>query len=225
MRKWIIAGVVLVVLVILAGVALVNLNNLINRNKDYLLAQAKQVLGRDVTVGDIGVTLWGGIGVRLKEFSLADDPSFAKEPFVRAEDLQVNMKLLPLFRKELQVSKVILHRLVINVIKDQKGQFNFSTIGREKEKKETEKKKKESPKERAAPPALLVSLIDVDGGEIQYMDISQGIDFRASQVDLKLSNISFDHPVNVDLSAAVLGAGKQNLKMKGRVGPLGAKTT
>ena len=39
----------------------------------------------------------------------------------------------------------------------------------------------------------------------------------------RFSNISFDHPVNVDLSAAVLGAGKQNLKMKGRVGPLGAK--
>jgi hypothetical protein len=38
MRKWIIAGVALLVLVILAGVALVNLNGLINRNKDYLLA-------------------------------------------------------------------------------------------------------------------------------------------------------------------------------------------
>ena len=177
MRKWIIAGVVLLGLVILAGVALVNLNGLINRNKDYLLAQAKEALGRDVKIGDIGVTLWGGIGVRLKEFSLADDPSFAKEPFVRAENVQVNMKLLPLFRKELQVSKVILHRPVINVIKDQKGQFNFSTIGREKEKKETEKEKKESPKERAAPPALLVSLIDVDGGEIQYVDMSQGIGF------------------------------------------------
>jgi uncharacterized protein involved in outer membrane biogenesis len=58
MRKWIIAGVVLLGLVILAGVALVNLNGLINRNKDYLLAQAKEALGRDVKIGDIGVTLW-----------------------------------------------------------------------------------------------------------------------------------------------------------------------
>src|SRR5437667_12551999 len=98
MRKWIIAGVVLLVLVILTGVALVNLNGLINRNKDYLLAQAKEALGRDVTISDIGVNLWGGIGVRLTEFSLAEDPSFAKEPFVRAESLQVNRKLLPVFR-------------------------------------------------------------------------------------------------------------------------------
>ncbi|HEX9272968.1 MAG TPA: hypothetical protein VGA01_12220, partial [Candidatus Binatia bacterium] len=60
MRKWIIAGVVLLLLVILAGIALVNLNGLINRNKDYLLAQAKEALGRDVKIGDIGVSLWGG---------------------------------------------------------------------------------------------------------------------------------------------------------------------
>ena len=62
---------VLLVLVILAGVALVNLNGLINRNKDYLLAQAKEALGRDVKIGDIGVTLWGGIGVRLQKPQLA----------------------------------------------------------------------------------------------------------------------------------------------------------
>ncbi len=225
MRKWIIAGVVLLVFVVLAGVALVNLNGLINRNKDYLLAQAKEAMGRNVAVGDIGVTLWGGLGVRLKQFSLADDPSFSKEPFVRADDLQVNLQLFPLFRKEFQVSKVILHRPVINVIKDQKGQFNFSTIGREKEKKEKEKQagKKERPEERAAPPPLLVSLVDVDGGEIQYVDRSQGVDFRASQVDFKINNISFDRPVDFDLSAAVFGAGKQNLKAKGHVGPIGPK--
>jgi len=130
MRKSIIAGVVaLLILIVVAGVTLVSLNGLIARNKEYILNQVKEAVGRDVTVADIGVSLWGGIGARLEQFSMADDPAFGKEPFVRAGDLQVNMKLLPLFRKELQVSKVILHRPVINIIKDQQGQFNFSTMG------------------------------------------------------------------------------------------------
>ena len=226
MRKWIlIAGVLVLLLVVLAGVALLSLNALIDRNKEYILTQVKEAVGRDVTVGDIGVSLWGGVGARLKQFSVADDPAFAEEAFVRADDLQVNMKLLPLFRKELQVSKVILHRPVINIIKDQKGQFNFSTIGGQKEKKEAEeeKKEKEQAEKDKPPPALLVSLVDVDNGQIQYVDRSQGVDFRANQIDLKLNDISFDHPVGVDLSAAVFGAEKQNLKVKGRVGPLGAK--
>src|SRR5436305_3495749 len=226
MRKWIIGGVVvLLILVIVAGVALVSLNGLIDRNKEYILAQVKEAVGRDVTVGDIGVSLWGGIGARLKQFSMADDPAFAKEPFIRAEDLQVNMKLLPLFRKEIEVSKVILHQPVINIIKDQQGQFNFSTIGGQKEKQdaEEEKKKKEQGEKGKPPPALLVSLVDIENGQIQYMDRSQGIDFRANQIDLKLNDISFERPVGVDLSAAVFGAEKQNLKVKARVGPLGAK--
>jgi len=63
----------------------------------------------------------------------------------------------------------------------------------------------------------------VDNGQILYVDRSQGIDFRANQIDLKLNDISFDRPVGLDLSAAVFGAEKQNLKVKGRVGPLGAK--
>ncbi len=222
MRKSIIAGVVaLLILIVVAGVTLVSLNGLIARNKEYILNQVKEAVGRDVTVADIGVSLWGGIGARLEQFSMADDPAFGKEPFVRAGDLQVNMKLLPLFRKEFQVSKVILHRPVINVIKDEKGQFNFSTIGRQKEKKEAEKK--EPGEKGKPPPALLVSLLDVDSGQIQYVDKSQGIDFRATQIDLKLNDISFDRPVDVDLSTAVFGAEKQNLRVKGRVGPLGAK--
>jgi uncharacterized protein involved in outer membrane biogenesis len=90
MRKWIIAGaVVLLILVIVAGVALVSLNSLIDRNKQNILAQVKETVGREVAVGDIRVSLWGGVGARLDQFSVADDPAFAKEPFVRAQDLQV----------------------------------------------------------------------------------------------------------------------------------------
>ncbi len=229
MRKWIIAGAILLVLVVLPALALVNLNALINRNKDYLLAQAEEALGRDVEVGDIGVTLWGGIGVRLKNFSLADDPSFSKEPFVRAADLQVNMKLLPLLRKELEVSRVILKRPAINVIKDQSGRFNFSTVGQDKEKRQRHREKeklevkKEPPEERAAPPALLVSLVDVDGGDVRYIDRVRGVDFRATQLDFTVKEISLDRPVGFDLEAALFGADKQNLKVKGRVGPFGPK--
>src|SRR5258706_9984878 len=137
MRKWLImAGATLLVLVAVTALALMNLNSLINRNKAYLLAKAQESLGRQLGVGDIALTLWGGIGVRLKQFSLSDDPAFSKEPFVRAADLQVNMKLLPLLRKELQVRNLVLHEPVINVIRDKSGQFNFSTIAGDKKKRE-----------------------------------------------------------------------------------------
>jgi AsmA protein len=229
MRKWFwITGVSVLVVIAVMALALVNLNSLINRNKDFLLSRAEEALGRKVAVGEIGVTLWGGIGVRLKQISLADDPSFSQDPFVRAADLQINMKFLPLLRKEIQVSKVILHRPVINVIRDREGRFNFSTIGGGKEKREREAKKEKERKDRredrAAPPPLLVSLVDIADGEIRYRDAGRdGVDFRATSLDLKVKDASFDRPIDVEVEAAVFGAAKQNLKLKGRVGPVGPK--
>jgi len=226
MKKWLIAaGAAVVVMIVVTLLALANLNSLINRNKDYLLARAQESMGRTMTVGEIGLTLWGGIGVRLKQFSLSDDPAFSSEPFVRAADLQVNMKLLPLLlKRELEIRNMVLHRPVINVLRDNSGQFNFATIGGEKEKKEkAEKEKKERTGERGAPPSLAVSLVDVDDGEIHYKDAAEGVDFHATQLDFKVKDINFERPIDVDLKAAVLGAAKQNFRLKGRIGPLGPK--
>ena len=59
MRKWIIVSAVLFVFCAIVVLALLNLNSLINRNKDYFLTQAEQALRRKVSVGDVGLTLWG----------------------------------------------------------------------------------------------------------------------------------------------------------------------
>ena len=142
MRKWIIISAVLFCLCLVVGVALLNLNSLINRNKDYFLAQAEQALGRKVSVGDVGVTLWGGVGLRLSNFTMSDDPSFSLSHFVRAEDLQINVKLLPLLRKDFQIKRLILHRPLIEIIRNKEGQFNFATIGRDKKPKEPAKAEK-----------------------------------------------------------------------------------
>ncbi|HET8562521.1 MAG TPA: AsmA family protein [Candidatus Binatia bacterium] len=225
MRKLVIAGIVLVVLIVLIGFAIVNLSALVNRNKDYLIARTEEALGRNVEVADIGVTLWGGIGIRLKEFTLADDPSFSRESFIRAGDLQVNVKFLPLLKKELEIDELVLRRPVINIIRNEKGQFNFSTIAKEKEKKEREKEREKERKKRPEkiPPALLISLVDVDDGVLRYVDKTAGIDFQATDLDFEIKEIRLDQPIAVNLEAAVLGAAKQNLKIKGKVGPLGPK--
>ena len=226
MKKWLgIAGIAVLAIIVVAAIALANLNSLINSHKDYLLVRAQESMGRTMSVGEIAVTLWGGIGVRLKQFALSDDPAFSKDPFVSAQDLQVNVKLMPLFKKQLEIRNMVLHKPVINVMRDKSGQFNFPTIGGEKAKKEKTAKEKEE-KERAekgAAPPLAVSLVDIDGGELRYSDAAQGIDFRATDVDFKIKDINFDRPIDVDLKAAVLGAAKQNLKLKGHVGPVGPK--
>ncbi|MGE0684710.1 MAG: AsmA family protein, partial [Candidatus Binatia bacterium] len=222
MRKIVIA---LVILLILSGVvvlALMNLSGLVNRNKGYLLAQAEQTLGRKVTVEKIGVTLWGGIGVRLSNFALADDPTFSQENFLQAADLQVNVEFLPLFWKELRVTRLILHQPAITIIRDKRGQFNFASLGAATTQSATEQTDtaEHSSSSTAEPFPLVASLMDLSAGTVRYIDRRDQTDFQVKQFDLTIEDLSFDQPFVLNLTTAVL-AERQNLNLQSRLGPLG----
>ncbi|HEY7558831.1 MAG TPA: AsmA family protein [Candidatus Binatia bacterium] len=221
MRKWIIAGVVLFSLVALAIVGLLSVNSLIARNKDYLLRQAEQALGRKISVNEVEATLIGGIGVRLTNFAMADDPDYASGDFVRAKDLQVNLKFWPLLKKEARIKRVILHDPVIRVIRNAQGNFNFSSVGNndKQKKKATEREKKSPEPKEKSPPAFLVSLVDISGGDIHFIDRKEATDLRLRQIDLKVEDFDFAKPFSVKLAGAVF-ADKQNLELTSKVGPL-----
>jgi AsmA protein len=116
-----ITGGLLAVIVVLFVIVFLNLEGIVNRNKDFFLSQAESALGREVSVEKIGITLRGGIGVRLENVTIADDPTFSSEPFVRAKDLQINAKLLPLLKKQFEIKRVILRDPVIQILRDADG--------------------------------------------------------------------------------------------------------
>lgn len=224
MRKWIIAGVILIVLAGAGAAALLNLNSLIARNRDFLIGRAEQALGRKLTVGDVEATLLGGVGVRLTNFSMSDDPGYSTAEFVRAKDLQVNFKLWPLLRKEFKVKTVILHDPVIQIIRGANGDFNFSTIGKsEKEQKPAGEKATREPASRETKDrsTFLISLVNISNGDIRYIDKKDGSDLRARQIDLEVEDFDYDEPFSVKLSAALF-ADQRNVKLTSKVGPLGS---
>lgn len=221
MRKWMmLVGAVLFILIGIVALALLNLNTLINRNKDYLLAQVEQGLGRKVTVGEVEVNLWGGVGMRLKNFALADDPAFSAEPSLRAADLQVNMKFFPLLWRELEVKRLILHAPVITVIQNKEGKLNFTSLGSSSTEKKEEKQAQSAAPSSTSELAFLVSLVNVDGGEVRYLDQKTGTELRIHKIDLKLTDLSVHQPVSLQLAAAIF-AEQQNFKVQGQMGPLG----
>lgn len=215
MRKIIIAVLVLIVALIgFVVFALFSLNTLVNNNKDYILTEAEKTLGRDVAVEEFEVNPWD-VGVRLNGLSVADDPAFSQEPFVRAPSLQINLKLLPLLRKEFQIEKLILRQPVIRLIKNENGQFNFESLGgSEKPDKPAEQKKKEG---QGLP--IAASLINIDDGEVIYDDKKSDSRLKVDKLDFDVENLGFDEAVSINLAAAIF-AEKQNFKIAGQAGPL-----
>lgn len=227
MRKVMIGAVILLMLGGVVVLALRNLSGFVERNKDFFVTRAEKALGRKVTVGEIGVTLWGGIGVRLTDFAIGDDPAFSAEDFLRATDLQVNVQFIPLLWKELRIKRFILHRPVITVIRNKAGQLNVATLARtdpgetEAEQSATETGSPAAGTAGATALPLFVSLVDVANGEVRYVDLQKNADLRVSQVDFRVADLSFEQPLALSLKAAVL-AERQNLEVQGQVGPLGS---
>ena len=223
MRILLIIGSVLLIAVGLLAFALINLNSLVASNKDRILHQVEQTLGREVEVQEIGVTVWGGIGARLTQFRIADDPAFSADAFVRADDLQVNVALWPLLSQEIQVSRLILHHPQIQLIRDEQGQFNFASLSQTA----TTSTPQETPQETlqesdatAAPPLLfLVAFLDIQNGDVRYMDQQAGTDFRVTQLDLRAHDVSLDEPVRLELDAAIF-SDQQNISLDVQAGPV-----
>jgi uncharacterized protein involved in outer membrane biogenesis len=221
MRKWLIASSILLILIVVAFIALLNINALIARNKGYLIDQAESALGRKISVDQVQATIFSGIGARLTNFAMADDPAYASGDFVRAKDLQIIVKFWPLLSKSVQVKRVILHDPVIQIVRNRDGNFNFSTIGKKaKEKKDEREKEERAPREDQS--ALLISLVDISNGNIRYLDKKNGTDMQAKQIDLKIEDFDFAKPFSVKLKAAIY-ADKQNFTLKSTIGPVGRR--
>src|SRR3954469_3064371 len=86
-------GVIFGVLVLAALILpfLVNVDKL----RPEVQTQASAALGRQVTIGKLELAVFSG-GVTAKDISIADDPGFSNQPFVRAKSLDVGVALWPL---------------------------------------------------------------------------------------------------------------------------------
>jgi uncharacterized protein involved in outer membrane biogenesis len=197
-------------LIIFIAVVFVNIGTIIDNNKDYLLTQAEKSLGRKVALGKIDVKLWGGLGVRVSDFSLADDPVFSSKNFIQTDGLLINLKLLPLLRKEVEITEFILDKPAIEIIRDKKGQLNFSGLGRSSE-----------PTDKSTAQPLRVARLQIKGGDVHFVDQQNGKDLRVSHVDLAVNDFDFEKPFTLNLALALLGD-RQNVSLQSRIGPLGA---
>jgi len=218
MRKRIISGVVLA----LSGVVVLtvlNVNFLVRRNKDYLIGQVEQALGRKVTVDNIEVTL-SPVGARLVNFAVADDPAFSADAFLLAKDIKVDFQLLPLLIGRFRLKRMALESPLVTIVRDAGGRYNFAINARNKKiDRDSEESSKSASAEKQDVQLFLVASLNVTNGTLRYRDLKNGGELTVTQINLKVNDFEWDEPFDIQLDAAVM-ADKPNLKFKSRVGPI-----
>jgi len=119
--------VVVAVLVVLA----ISLPFLVNANqfRPRLQAALSSALNRQITLGDLSFSLFSG-SVGARDLSIAEDPRFGPGPFVSAKSLGLGVEVWPLvFSHTLIVKDLTITEPAINLVQNQAGVWNFSTMG------------------------------------------------------------------------------------------------
>ena len=148
-------AVLLVILLVLPF--LININSY----RPKIEAQAGSALGRQVTIGNLDLSLLSG-SVKADNVAIADDPAFSKSPFLTAKSLKIGVVLLPLiFSKQLKITEILLEQPQITLLRAANGKWNYSSLGGASEKKPEEAKPGAA---AAAAAGLSVGKLDISNG-------------------------------------------------------------
>jgi len=214
MRTWgVLLGVVALAVAACCYAAL-NLNRYLNENRDWIAERAEQAIGRRVDFDSVGISVRGGLGVRVDNVRVADDPDYSDLPFLRADALVVRVKILPALFGRYEVSRIVLEKPSLTVVRKPTGLNVGGLAAGESEPSET------STSGQAA--AFVIAYLEVVDGRMEFVDetIQPPGEVVAAGVDFTASDVALDRPIDFRLQAAVLGEGDQNLSLEGKVGPL-----
>jgi len=215
--------IILLIFITIAGlVAFVHFYLTDERVKALVIPQAEAALGREVAIGDIKIGLFSGITIQdflIKETDRQTD-------FVSTKAFVLSYQLLPLLQKKLIISEIRFDEPAVRLIRNRKGEFNFSSLAvlsDEPQKKKTEKTK---PAPAAMPLALTINQIKLNKAKIKILDELgeiPAVDATSSakfNVAMGRSVKDLQYNGSFDFSAAVAyGAAQTKLNGKGNISP------
>lgn len=115
----------LILVVIGGGVGYLLVNPPSELIRETIQRQVKDKTGRDLVIaGDAGFSIWPGLGVRLKDVSLSG-PAGSNATLVHMDELDVNIKTLPLINRQVELRRLIVRRPVFDLRVDRNGRKNW----------------------------------------------------------------------------------------------------
>lgn len=215
----------LLLIVVAGGFALTHLFDP-NDYKDEIRQLARDKAHVELTLnGDIGWSLFPWLGLELHEASIATLNKPA-EPIADLQMLGLSVRVLPLLRREVQMSDVRVEGLNLNLVRDESGHGNWEDIGKPLPTKAPAGSTGETapattaPAEGESKPAaserplkLDIDSLTVNNARVQYNDVRSGQSFSAESI--QLSTEAVHDGVNIPLKlTAFLGSGQPVLRAR-----------
>ena len=154
-------------LVILAWIAAEGASLVIQHTslRRELTARIEASFGRPVEVGSYDFSFWRGPALEAHSVTVADDPRFGSEYFLRAESMTFGLRWQSLLRGRIDLGTLSLIRPSLNLVRNSDGEWNLA----EWLPRPGDARSASAPVGPSLPsPALSFRRIEVDGGRINF---------------------------------------------------------
>ncbi|MEM7208054.1 MAG: AsmA family protein [Pseudomonadota bacterium] len=202
--KWIVIGLLALVLLAFIGVAVLLLAVDRGEYKQEIVELVNQHTGRELTIaGDLDISLFPWVGLSIGELSMSNAQGFGDAPFVKAHAANIKVEVLPLLRQELRVDRIELVDVALDLQRNAVGVNNWDDLTTSDNADATSSGGSNSAGadvQNSPIAALAIRGIEISNAQIRWRDAQQLTDALLSSFNLRVGEITLHEsfPLNMD---------------------------
>lgn len=185
-RFWLILSAIPIVLILLAVVAL-KVMFTGDRLKGMIVPRVEAATGREMTMNDVSLRVFPSIALELEGVTLSNikGKGFSPTPFLSIDVIRLDVKLLPLLAKKVEVTTLTVSRPYLLLEVNEQNESNYSNFGVGSSGPGPSVSSGSAPGSGAESAAfLLISDIRIDNGVLEYLNHKENSATRLRAVRL-----------------------------------------
>ena len=218
--KWIIGilAAIIVILIIVVYVFLASYD--FNDLKPRITKAVKDATGRELNIGgDIDLAIGFTPSLVLTNIAFQNAPWGSRPEMVKLKRFEVQVALLPLISRKIEIKRFVLVEPDILIERDKKGRSNLAFEGARKG--ELKGDEEEKPSEGTTLPVLAFNKLEIMKGRLTYRDAGSGKTTNVHLDNLIASAAGMNSPVDFTLDG---GLDQTTFYLTGTLGPLASVT-
>lgn len=211
--RYFLLGVAAAILFLIATIAIFLAVFDANEYKEDLSELVRKQTGRELQFhGDVDLTIFPALGMKLGAVSLSNPEGFGAQPMIKVKQASISVDMASLISFAPEIDKLVMRDLEVNLITDQSGRSNWEDLLRESapaEAEETEKAPDEAGKPKGGPDfdiAIAFGGLDLQNIKLLWLDERAGSRFEIVDLDIGTGRIEPNKPfpmtLHLDASAS-----------------------
>ncbi|MFA6162086.1 MAG: AsmA family protein [Methylobacter sp.] len=176
-----------------------------NDFKPEISAAVKDATGRELILeGDLKLSVFPWIGISTGKITLGNAEGFQDQPFATAAKSKIKVKLLPLLSKKIEVKRIVIKGLALNLAKNKQGITNWDDLTKSDDSKLITPPATDSGMQDEQSTPFSIGGISIENAHVNWDNQQTGKHIEIKDLNLNTDQFNFDEPVDVTLSLIVL---------------------